>query len=144
MVWKTKMGLMGIPITKGLPHGIFMKHIIFEMTEKGQLNRLIKKWTLPKPDCRPIHKEGKPLGLEKMISLFMFSMIGMCFATIIIIIENIFHACKPKKHVSIEDVKTEKLQRLFIKFKNNLIDEGFFHELPTFDHVFGHGKAITK
>ena len=78
-----------------------------------------------------------------MISLFMFSMIGMCFATIIIIIENIFHAYNPKKHVSIEEVKTKKLQRLFIEFQNNLLDEGFFLQLPIFDNVFGHDKAIT-
>ena len=84
MVWETKMGLIGLPITKGLPYGIFMNQIIFEITENGQLNRLIKKWTLPKPDCRPIHKEGKPLGLEKMNSLFLFSIFGILIAIITI------------------------------------------------------------
>ena len=89
MIWETKMGLMGIPITKGLPYGIFMKQIIFEITENGQLNILLKKWTVPKPDCRPINNEGKPLSLEKMISLFIISMMGIFIAIIIIIIEKI-------------------------------------------------------
>ena len=130
MVWKTKMALMGIPITKGLPYGIFMKQIIFEITENGQLNRLVQKWTVPKPDCRPLHKEGKPLSLEKMISLFIISMIGILIAIIIIIIENVFHVYKPRKSVCIKEANKMKLQRFFMKLQNNLNDEVFFHESP--------------
>ena len=110
MVWETKMGFVSIPITKGLPYGIFMKQIIFEMKQNGQLNRLIKKWTVPKPDCRPLHKEGKPLSLEKMISLFIISMIGIFIAIIILIIEKIFHAYKSRIHVSIKETDNMKLQ----------------------------------
>ena len=99
MVWETRMALLGIPITKGLPFGIFMKQIIFEMTLNGQMNRLIKKWKMPKPDCKPIHREGEPLSLEKMISLFIISMMGIFIAITIIIIEKIFHAYKPRNHV---------------------------------------------
>ena len=127
MIWETKMRLIAIPITKGLPYGIFMKQIIFEITENGQLNKLLKKWTMPKPNCKPIHKEGKPLSLEKMISLFIISMMGIFIAIITIIIENIFHAYKPKKHVSIKEANNMKLQRLFMKLQNN--DE-FFNESP--------------
>ena len=130
MVWETKMGLIGLPITKGLPYGIFMNQIIFEITENGQLNRLIKKWSLPKPDCRPIHKEGKPLGLEKMNSLFLLSIFGILIAIITIIIENIFHAYKPRKHVSIKEANHMNLQRFFMKLQQNLNDEIFFHESP--------------
>ena len=130
MVWETKMGLIGLPITKGLPYGIFMNQIIFEITENGQLNRLIKKWTLPKPDCRPIHKEGKPLGLEKMNSLFLCPIIGFSIAITTIIIENIYHAFKPWKHESIKEANNMNLQRFFMKLQKNLNDEMFFHESP--------------
>ena len=130
MVWGTKMGLKAIPITKGLPYGIFMKQIIFEITENGQLNKLLKKWTVPKPDCSPIHKDGKPLSLEKMISLFIFPIIGILIAIIIIIIENMFHLYKPRKRVCIKEANKMKLQRFFMKLQNNLNDEVFFHESP--------------
>ena len=101
MVSETKMGLLSsILIRKGLPYGNFMKQIIFEITENGQLNKLLKKWTLPKPDCNPIHKDGKPLSIEKMISLFIISMIGIFIAINILIIEKIFHAYKSRDHVS--------------------------------------------
>ena len=130
MVWETKMGLIAIPITKGLQYRIFMNQIIFEITENGQLNRLIKKWTLPKPDCRPIHKEGKPLGLEKMNSLFLFSIFGILIAIITIIIENLYHSHKPRKHVSIKEANNMNLQRFFMKLQKNLNDEIFLHESP--------------
>ena len=100
MVWETELGLIGIPITKGLPYAIFMKQIILEITDNGQLNKLLKKWTALKPDCGPIHKEGKPLNLEKMISLFIMSMIGTIISIIILIIEKIIHAHMPRNHVS--------------------------------------------
>ena len=106
------MGLKAIPITKGLPYGIFMKQIIFEITENGQLNKLLKKWTVPKPDCSPIHKDGKPLSMEKIVSLFIISIIGTFSAIIILIIEKIFHAYKPRNHVSIKRKNNMKLQRL--------------------------------
>ena len=113
MVWETKMGFLSIPITKGLPYGIFMKHVIFEIKENGQLNKLLKKWMVPKPDCRPIYKQGKPLSLEKMISLFIISMIGILIAIIILIIEKTFHAYKHRNiHVSIKETNNMNLQRL--------------------------------
>ena len=99
------MRLIAIPITKGLPYRIFMKQIIFEITENGQLNKLLKKWTVPKPDCKPLHKEGKPLSMEKMISIFIISIMGIFVAIITIIIENIFHAYKPKKRIFIKNQK---------------------------------------
>ena len=124
------MGFDGIPIAKGSPYGMFMKQIIFEIKEKGLLKKLIKNWTVPSPDCRPIHKEGKPLGLEKMISLFIISIIGIFIAIIIIIIENIFHAYKPMNRISIKESNNMKLQRIFMKLQNNLNYEDFFNEKP--------------
>ena len=131
MAWEAEMGLTGIPITKGLPYGIFMKQVIFEMNENGQLNKLLRKWTIPKPDCGPIHKEGIPISLEKIISLIIISMIGILLAIIIIIIENfIYRVYKPWKHVSIKEANNIKLQRLYMKLQNNLNDDEIFHDVP--------------
>ena len=131
MVWEAEMGLIGIPITKGLPYGIFMKQVIFEMKENGQLNKLLSKWAIPKLDCGPIQNEGIPISLKKIISLLIISMIGILLAIIIIIIENIiFRVYKPWKHVSIKEANNIKLQRLCMKLQNNLNDDEIFHEVP--------------
>ena len=65
-----------------------------------------------------------------MISLFIISMIGMFVGIIIIIIENIFHAYKPRKHVSIKEANNMKLQRFFMKLQINLCNDEFFHQSP--------------
>ena len=131
MVWEAKMGLLGIPITKGSPYAIFMKQVIFEMNENGQLNKLLRKWAIPKPDCGPIHNEGIPISLEKIISLLIISMIGILLAIIIVITENIIcRVYKPRKHVSIKEANNTKLQRLFMKLQNNLNEDEIFQEVP--------------
>ena len=107
-------------IIKGLPYGIFMKKIIYEMIEKGQLNQLLKKWSAPEPNCSPLHKEGKSLSLEKMISLYIISMIGIFIGLITLIIEKAFHAYKPKRPASIEEANKMKLQRFFMKLNETL------------------------
>ena len=146
MVWETKMGYLSIPITKGLPYGIFMKHIIFEIMENGQLNKLLKKWAVPKPDCRPLHKEGKPLSLEKMISLFIISIIGIFIGFIILIIEKIIHAYKPIQQNSIKESNKMKLQKLFLKLQKTLNDDEVFLEstMKTLDYEIQNHNSLLN
>ena len=113
-------------IIKGLPYGIFMKKIIYQMIEIGQLNQLLRKWSAPEPNCSPLHKEGKSLSLEKMISLYIISMIGIFIALITLIIEKAFHAYKPKRPASIEEANKMKLQRFFMKHQETLNDDKVF------------------
>ena len=110
-------------MTKGLPYVIFMRHIIFQMTESGQLNKLLKKWSVPEHNCSPLHKEGKSLGLEKMISLFIISFIGISIGFIILIFEKIFHDYQPIGNVSIKELNKMKLQRSLLKLQETLNDD---------------------
>ena len=109
-------------MTKGLPYEIFMRHIIFQMTESGQLNKLLKKWSVPEHNCSPLHKEGKSLGLEKMISLFIISLIGISIGFIILIIEKICHDYQPIRNISIKELNKMKLQRSLLKLQETLND----------------------
>ena len=120
------MGQDGFPITKGLPYAIFMKNIIYQMIETGELNQLVKKYSATEPNCSPLHKEGKSLSLKKLISLFMISMIGIFMAFIILVIEKILHAYKPRRHASIEETTKMKLQRFFMKHQETLNDDKVF------------------
>ena len=103
-----------------------MKQIIFQMTESGQLNKLLKKWSVPEPNCIPLHKEGKSLGLEKMISLFLISLIGICIGFFILIIEKICYANQPMRNVSIKESNKMQLQRLFLKLQKTLNNDEIF------------------
>ena len=122
------MGLEGIAITKGLPYKIFMNQIIFQMRETGQLNQLLKKWNTPEPNCNPLHTEAKPLSFEKMISLFILSIIGILLGLIILITEKIIHASKPMQKISIKESNKVKLQKLFLELQKTLNDGEVFLE----------------
>ena len=130
-----KSGYLGMPITKGLPYGLFMKQTIFEIIEDGQLNQLHSEWKAPPPNCDS-SQNGKALGLEKLISTFIVTLIGICNAILILFIEKIFHACAPKRHVSIKEANHKKLEAFFKKFLNNLKkDEDFLKSAITMNSL---------
>ena len=126
------MGPIGIGITKGLPYTIFMKQIIYEITERGQLHQLQKKWKVPKPQCHSKRKKGKPLSIEKLISAFMISLLGIIISFVLLIFEKIFHTkstnSKQMKHLTIKEANLIKLKRFFNKLENNLKNEEVFPE----------------
>ena len=139
------MGLEGIAITKGLPYKIFMNQIIFQMRETGQLNQLLKKWNTPEPNCNPFHTEAKPLSLEKMISLFIISIIGVFIGLIILIIEKIIYASRPVQQISIKESNKLKLQKLFLELQKTLNDGEFFLEstMMELDHEIHNHNALV-
>ena len=132
-----------MPMTKGLPYGIFMKHVIFQMRETGQLNKLQKKWSVPEPNCSPLHKEGKPLSLEKMISLFILSIIGIFIGLIIFIIEKLCYAYKPRRQ---QESNKMKLQKLFLKLQKTLNNDEVFLDstMSTLIEDMQHHNTLLK
>ena len=85
------MGSYSIPLTKGLPYDIFMRQIIFEITERGQLYHLQKKWQISKPDCGLLYRSGSPLSWQKVISVFVIIIMGISIALVLLIIEKMYH-----------------------------------------------------
>ena len=67
-----------------------MKIVLFEITEKGQLDKILRKWQPPKPDCSPLIKTGKPMKFEKLISLFFIILIGIILALIMLLLEYFY------------------------------------------------------
>ena len=118
------MGLFSIPMTKGLPYEIFMRHLIFEMTEKGQLSQILKKWENPKLDCGAIHKRGNPLSWQKLITLFIIVIIGISFAFATLCIEKMYHKFifvnSPAYCLTVKKANKIRLQNIFNKMKSNL------------------------
>ena len=90
------MGSLSIAFTKGLPYGIFMKHLIYDLTEKGQVHKMKKKWEIEKLDCTPLRNTGKPLSMKKMSTAFIFIMSGMVLALLSLFIEVTFSLYVPK------------------------------------------------
>ena len=86
-IWSFKMGGVSIAITKGLPYGIFMKHVIYDITEKGHLFQMKKHWKTMKPDCTPLINTGKPLSMEKLSTAFIITLSGIALALVSLLLE---------------------------------------------------------
>ena len=104
-------------LTKELPYSIFMKHLIFEITEKGQLYQLKKKWESKKPDCTPLRSTGKPLSMEKMSTAFILIVSGILLALFGFLLEIIFSLYVPKTPQ--KDADRLKLQICLDELKEN-------------------------
>ena len=105
--WTRIAGTLSMIYTKGLPYGIFMRQIVNEMTEKGQLHQLTKKWELKPPDCEPLRRKGTPLSFGKLTTLFLEISLGVLLTLIILFAEKIYSFFRPvaqhhlfKKHLA--------------------------------------------
>ena len=77
-------------MTKDLPFWMFMKPIIFEITENGVLFQLQQKWALKKQNCAPLHRKGEPLSVQKLSSLFLFCLFGIILTMVTLFIEIMY------------------------------------------------------
>ena len=92
-VWSKKFGSESIAIAKDSPYSIFMKQIIYKILENGQFHQIKQNWYRKEDlvNCNPIIKKGKPLRLEKLMSLFIIMIFGIIIALGTLIVERIFH-----------------------------------------------------
>ena len=93
--WTRIAGTLSIIYTKDLPYGIFMRQIVNEMTEKGQLHQLTKKWELKLPNCKPLRRKGTPLSFGKLTTLFLEISLGVLLTLILLFAEKIYSFYRP-------------------------------------------------
>ena len=121
MVWSYKFAEFSIPMTNGLPYGIFMKQVIFDITESGQLHQINTKWNrLTQRDCTPLIRKGKPLSIEKLITLFFIPILGFLLALIMVIFEFLvekFQGRTIKDHIP-EELIIERLRIILREVKD--------------------------
>ena len=110
------MGSLSIPMTKGLPYEIFMKQIIFEITERGHLHQLHQKWELPRPDCGELHRSGNSLSWQKLISVFIIVIIGISTALVILFIENLTHSYLTNNVNSKKSIRVKETIKIEVQY----------------------------
>ena len=120
-------------MTKGLPYEIFMKQIIFEITERGHLHQLHQKWELPRPDCGKLQRSGNPLSWQKLISVFIIVIIGIFTAFVLLFIEKLIHYLAQNSVVN-----SKKCPNNSVKEANKIKLQNFFNNIMTnvnTDHI---------
>ena len=81
---------------KNYPLTPFFANQIIKMHEGGITSILKRRHFVPEPNCKPQYAKGRPLGMDKFASLFVFYSIGCIVSLIILITENVF---KPSKNL---------------------------------------------
>ena len=123
------MGSYSIPLTKGLPYDIFMRQIIFEITERGQLYQLQKKWEISKPDCGELYRSKNPLSWRKVMTVYVIVIIGISMGLVILIIEKMYHHnhhgnnFDSPKCLSTKEINKIKLKLTLEKINSRLNDD---------------------
>ena len=97
-----------------------MKTVLFEITEKGQLDKILRKWQPPKPDCSPLIKTGKPMKFEKLISLFFIILIGIILALIMLLLEYFYVYIKPSISTMSLSTPIQKDDEVILELKSIL------------------------
>ena len=131
-IWKYRMGDLAIALTQGSPYVPFLRHVIYDIIEKGQLHKIKQKWTIPDPDCAPLRQTVKPLSLKKLSSLFIFIMSGFILAILSFLFEFIFDHFVPKssRKTFHNDTKIYKLKMNLKELRKISIDSNTKYLLP--------------
>ena len=108
-----------IMYTKGLPYGLFMKHVIFDMTQKGQLHRINTKWDkLTQRDCKPLVRKGNPLSIEKLSSLFFIPLFGFLLAILSLLLEYVLSFFQKKDIVPENELIFDRAKTLLTEIRD--------------------------
>ena len=100
---------------------MFMKKVITEISEKGQLNKLQQQWITPHPYCGELDENVTPLSLQKLLSLFIICIFGISIALVTLFIEKIFTSLQVNvKNQSQESIKTNANKIKLEKFLNEI------------------------
>ena len=118
-------------LKQGSPYRIFMNNHIKKMSENGELDKILKKWTVNKPDCSPVLMSGDPVKFEKLAPLFMIVAIGLFLSVIIIILESIVYYFQSNKTFRKENLELLRF-KLILKEVQSKLD---FDEQPS-SHLF--------
>ena len=100
----------------------FIADGIRKMTEAGIMNVLSKRHVVPEPNCKPSQAKGRPLGMEKFASLFVFYSIGCIVSLIILVIEIVI---KPSSSLQMQQKTLER--DINLKFKKEAINKSMKH-----------------
>ena len=107
-------------MSKKLPYSKFMKQVIVDLMETGQLAKLIEKWSPKKHACSEQIRKASPLTIQRLGSLFIIILFGITLGSVSLMFEKLLHSGKSKKRCG-----NAELNFHLIKI-NNLLKQGDF------------------
>ena len=90
-----------------------MSKVIKKLQESREMDKIRKKWAVPKPDCFP-NQEINALGIDKIISLLVIMGVGILLSFILVFYEKIIYYKRSKNlsHVLKSECDQMKLKEI--------------------------------
>ena len=112
-VWTGSLGYLSIAYQKNSPYGVFMKQVIKEVIERGQLSLIKNRWAA-RQNCNGNSVKKKALSLEKCVSMFTIMLCGLALAILVLVFEKIWCIfngdARSKNEFSKKDAMTVELK----------------------------------
>ena len=125
-IWQTPVALFyrTMYMKKGSQFTQFIAHELRKITEFGIRNALSKRHVIPQPNCKPLQKKGKSLGMEKFASLFALYSVGIVISLIVLVIEVILKVSKSLSPSVQKDEEVLSLETFQIELQNLVANNG--------------------
>ena len=98
-----------------------MKKVISDITTYGQLHRIKSKWQHTTRDCSSLVQKGKPLSIEKLVSLFIVLCFGCVLAIFIFIFELGYNSLNKSRDCMLDPIQINKKREELILEKVNTV-----------------------
>jgi hypothetical protein len=125
-IWQNPVALFypAMYMKKGSQFTQFIAHELKKMKEVGIKNVLSRRHITPQPNCEPLQKKGKSLGMEKFASLFALYSVGILISLIVLTIEAIVKFSKSVSPFIQKDEEILRLKTFQIELQNLVAKNG--------------------
>ena len=111
------MGYESMIVTRGLPIKNFLNQALRAIVNRGHLDRFRQKWKLSQQECGT-ENNVNPLGIKKLLILFIIIATGLAFGLIIFIVEMFTNRCFQKdmkiaESDELDDLSTHEIITMF-------------------------------
>ena len=93
-----RQGFQSMIVSTGLPIRTFLNKAIANITERGQLKKILKKWELQNHNC-VLSDEDNPLGIKKLSTLFIVIVSGFVLGLITLMAETLTKNIKDSRNI---------------------------------------------
>lgn len=93
-----RQGFQSMIVSTGLPIRTFLNKAIANITERGQLKKILKKWELQNHNCVLSDKDN-PLGIKKLSTLFIVIVSGFVLGLITLMAETLTKNIKDSRNI---------------------------------------------
>ena len=130
-VWKspTPFMLLSMYMKKKSPLSPFISHALLKIAETGVKNHFSKRHVISEPNCKPLRKEGRSLGMPFLMSIFLGYSVCCILSLITLLLEHVYkpeNSTRSLKVLSESDILQIKIDDIVNRLKSSPYRDNIF------------------